>query len=131
MTPVPSSEGEKINWINYRTGLKGVYLRMEANEVKASIKIEITQESDATEESYFNQLKKFRKKLAVIEKDWNWESTVPDGRSLSKNKIETSLEGVSILNKGDWPLLISFFKQHLIVLDAFWNSVKYSFRDYN
>jgi len=28
MSPVLSSEGEKINWINYKTGVKGLQFKM-------------------------------------------------------------------------------------------------------
>jgi hypothetical protein len=34
---------------------------------------------------------------------------------------------VSILQKNDWPALISFFKTRIIALDEFWSSVKYDF----
>ena len=30
MQPVLSSEGERVNWINYKTGAKHIYFRMDA-----------------------------------------------------------------------------------------------------
>ena len=41
MTPVHSSEGMKINWINYRTDVKDVYFRMDADSHGATIAITI------------------------------------------------------------------------------------------
>ena len=31
MAPVPSAEGDTTNWINYKTGVKHVYFRMQAD----------------------------------------------------------------------------------------------------
>jgi hypothetical protein len=38
---VPSAEGIKINWVNYHTGLKDVYFRMNAGQRSAAISISI------------------------------------------------------------------------------------------
>jgi len=130
MNPIPSSEGENINWINYKTGLKGVYFRMEADAIKAAIRIELSLENSTKQQTYFSRLKNFNGALEVINKEWTWEPATFDGTGRLKSKIETTLAGVNLLNKEDWPLLISFFKQHLITLDKFWNCVKYSFEEY-
>ena len=37
MAPIPSAGGEKINWINYKTGVKHIYFKMEADQKFASI----------------------------------------------------------------------------------------------
>ncbi len=42
LAPIPSAEGQKVNWVNYKTGIKHVYFRMQADHKKASISIEIT-----------------------------------------------------------------------------------------
>jgi hypothetical protein len=41
ITPHPSAEGIKINWVNYKTGIKHLYFRMQAENRSASIAIEI------------------------------------------------------------------------------------------
>ena len=35
MNPVLSSEGEKINWVNYKTGEKGIRFKMHADNRSA------------------------------------------------------------------------------------------------
>ncbi|MFA6277828.1 MAG: DUF4268 domain-containing protein, partial [Pedobacter sp.] len=42
MKPILSAEGLPINWINYKTGIKNIYFRMDAEQHKAIISIEIT-----------------------------------------------------------------------------------------
>jgi len=41
MSPILSAEGIRANWVNYKTGLKHVYFRMNANKRSASIAIEL------------------------------------------------------------------------------------------
>ena len=41
MKPVPNSYGRRINWPNYKTGVKDIYFRMRAEREFASIGIEL------------------------------------------------------------------------------------------
>ena len=43
MRPVKNSEGGSINWLNYKTGIKHIYFRMDANTDHARIAIELRQ----------------------------------------------------------------------------------------
>ncbi|RZK03164.1 MAG: DUF4268 domain-containing protein, partial [Flavobacterium sp.] len=53
MSPIPSAEGVKQNWINYKTGLKDVYFRMQADHEKASISIDISQKDIEIQEIFY------------------------------------------------------------------------------
>jgi hypothetical protein len=55
MAPVPSAEGVPTNWINYKTGLKHVYFRMQADNRLASIGIELTHPDAGIRELFFEQ----------------------------------------------------------------------------
>lgn len=63
LAPVLSSEGLKVNWINYRTGLKHVYFRMDADKRKASIAIEITHPDIGIQELFYEQFEEFKSLL--------------------------------------------------------------------
>ena len=128
MAPVLSAEGERINWINYKTGEKGIRFQMQADNKKAYIAIEITIADKGLQQLYFEhfvQLKNIFKQ--TVPEEWQWElhSTNEEGKTISK--IYKELDHVSVFKKEDWPELISFFKKHIIALDAFWSNVKYSF----
>ena len=128
MTPVLSAEGEKISWVNYKTGEKNIFFRMETDGRNAIVAIELTHGDKDIQQIYyeqFRQLKKFM--LDATGEDWTWllHTTNEYGKTVSR--IYTSLPGVSILKKEDWPALISFFKNNMIALDEFWSNVKYSF----
>jgi hypothetical protein len=128
MSPVPSAEGLKINWINYRTGIKDVYFRMDINNKSAQIYISIEHQDAAIREMYFQQFKQFELLLhAALEEDWEWQQDVTINNDKVSSRICKELGGVSIFNKDHWPELISFFKPRIIALDSFWENARYSF----
>lgn len=124
MTPVSSASGEKVNWVNYKTGIKGISFRMEASNTGAKVYVSINAPGAIRESLYqrFLSLKNLFHDVAGSEWEWHANKTDVDGNTLSV--IETTLPGVSIFKKEDWPALISFFKKSMISLDAFWYQVK-------
>ena len=128
MSPVLSSEGEKANWINYKTGEKDIYFRMNADNKKASIGIELTHKDEGIQALYFEQFLQLKNLLHnALEEDWNWLLHTRDEHGKPISRIYTEINGVSIFKKEDWPQLISFFKPRIIALDEFWSTVKHAF----
>lgn len=127
MSPVPSADGERINWVNYHTGVKHIFFRMDAGVRSASIAISIEHGDQAIRELYFEQFVMLRYALvAELEEEWEWQKQVSTpGRVASR--ISRTLTGPSVFNRDSWPELISFFKPRIISLDAFWSTAKYGF----
>lgn len=128
MSPVLSAEGEKINWVNYKTGEKNIHFRMQADNKKAGISIDLTHKDRDIQQLYFEQFRELRKFLLdAAGEEWTWQLHTVDDFGKIVSRIYTEKENVSIFKKEDWPQLISFFKQRMIALDEFWSNVKYSF----
>jgi hypothetical protein len=128
MTPVMSADGEKVSWVNYKTGEKNIAFRLEADNKKAMVAIELTHTDTDVQQLYYEQflqLKKIFESTAGEEWTWHLHTTDEYGRIISR--IYTELQQVSVFKKEDWPALISFFKSNIIALDEFWSNVKYSF----
>ena len=127
MQPILSSEGEKINWVNYKTGAKHIYFRMDAGK-GASIGIEIAHPDAEKQQEYFNRFVQIKTLFhnTVVE-EWTWQTNVEDENGKFISRIYTEILNVNIFNKADWPALISFFKPRIIALDEFWNNVKHGF----
>jgi len=118
MSPIPSAEGMRINWINYRTGIKDVYFRMETLGNSASIYISLEHKDPGIRELFFEQFLELSLMLEnALEEEWTWKSP----------KIIKELPNVSVFNKDQWPDLITFFKPRIIALDSFWENAKYNF----
>lgn len=128
MSPILSAEGEKISWINYKTGEKNISFRMHADNKKASISIELTHKDTEIQQLYFEQFLQFKNLFddAVNEK-WDWQLHIYDEHGKLVSRISKEKTGVSIFRKQEWPELISFFKPRIIALDEFWSSIKYAF----
>lgn len=128
MSPVLSAEGMPTNWINYKTGLKNVYFRMQADKKLATIGIEMTQPDPEIQQMFFEQFEALKEMLhEAVGEEWIWDLHTYDENGKVISRIYTELRGVSVFKQDDWPALISFFKPRIMALDAFWNDAKYSF----
>jgi len=127
MQPILSSEGEKVNWVNYKTGAKHVFFRMDAAR-EASIAVEITHPDLSVQQEYYNRFIQLKTLFhQTVGEEWLWQTKVKDENERSISRISTYISDVNIFNKADWPAMISFFKPRIIALDYFWNQVKHSF----
>lgn len=125
MKPVRSAGGDTVNWLNYKTGIKDIYFRMEADTKQASIAIELRHPDAELRQLYYEQLLSLKNILYnCTGEEWNWqlEHTNEDGMKLSR--IVSIQTGVNVFREEDWPLIISFLKPRLIALDEFWEMVK-------
>lgn len=128
MQPILSAEGEKVNWINYKTGEKHIYFKMQADNKKASIGIELSHPDLGVQQLYFEQFQELGRFLvAETGEEWDWLLHTYDDTGRQVSRIGTTLAPINIFKRDDWPALISFFKPRIIALDAFWSNVKYSF----
>lgn len=127
MGPVPSAEGLKINWVNYKTGIKDVHFRMDTLGDSAAISISIEHSDAGIRELFMEQFTELKVVLHdALGEEWDWQHrALANGREISR--IVKELPGVSVLNKDQWPELISFFKPRIIALDSFWENAKWSF----
>ncbi|PST83212.1 DUF4268 domain-containing protein [Pedobacter yulinensis] len=124
----PSAEGEKVGWINYKTGIKHLYFKMDAGSHHASIAIEMAHPDAGIRALMYEQFLPFRTLLhGMLGEEWDWSSEHQDAFGKTSARIGTELGGVSVFNRSDWPALISFFKPRMLVLDAFWTDAQYSF----
>lgn len=128
MKPVLNAEGESINWLNYKTGIKYIFFRMDADNKQASIYIELTHPDKIQREQCYNQFLQLKPMLnEIIKKEWQWQEENIDEHGKPLSRIGTALNSVNIFNRTDWPAIISFLKSRIIALDEFWSLIKYSF----
>lgn len=128
MAPVPSSEGEKINWINYKTGVKHIRFVMQLNDQDALVGILITHSDAATRKNVYSRFMQLKNIFQQTAKgDWIWEENAYDEFDKPVSIIYTELAGKTIKDQQNWPEIISFLKRHMVALDEFWGTVKYGF----
>jgi len=120
LAPVRSAEGVKINWINYKTGVRFISFKMDVFNGEAYVGIELSNPDLDKQRRFFDQFKFLRPELEeTLGEEWIWEEAVNfEGNIMSR--IFTTLPKVSINRESDWPQLISFLKTRIILLDKFW-----------
>lgn len=128
MKPVPSAGGEKVHWLNYKTGEKNIFFRMDATKESAIISIELTHSDPGMQALYFEQFL-MNKQLLKNEtgEEWNWQLHTINAEGRIITRIYKSLSGVNIFNRAQWPQIISFLKPRIIALDNFWAVAKWGF----
>jgi len=125
-----NSEGEKVNWVNYHTGYKDLYFRMEAGKNSASISIQLTHPDSLMRELYYDKFLSFRTIMhKALNEEWIWEMENADEHGKITSKIFMEKKGVSVYDKATWPEIISFLKPRVIALDEVWNEIKDAFED--
>jgi hypothetical protein len=128
MRPVQAADGEKRNWLNYKTGIRDIFFRMDADRESATVAIELRHADPNTRKEIFA---KFAALKTLLEENtgeqWIWEPNHQDEVGRTVSKISHQIKGVNIFNSADWPAIISFLKPRIIALDAFWYIVKDGF----
>ena len=128
LAPIPSAEGTKINWINYRTGVRHFNFRLNALDNRASISLELDHPDVDLQQLYFDQLKAMQIIFdSIMQEAWDWQLLHVTDQGKQVSRVIHQIGGVKVLNRNDWPALISYFKQRIIKLDQFWTEVKDQF----
>ncbi len=130
MKPVPNAEGLFINWVNYKTGVKHIYFRMDAEQKYASVTIEIAHPDAGVRELLFEQFEAFKLILAdTLNEQWDWQPLATNNFGKEVARIEIVFPKLSVYNQQQWPDIIAFLKPRIIALDEFWVDVKPIFED--
>jgi len=128
MGPVLNTDGLRTNWINYKTGVKHIFFRMQADNKTATIAIEIAHPDPELQQLFFEQFATYKAMLhGTLNEKWEWQLHTTDDYGKTVSRIFTEITSVSIFQKEDWPRLISFFKPRIIALDEFWSDAKPAF----
>ena len=121
MAPVASASGEKINWINYKTGIPHLFFRMNAGKESAYIGIEMPQNISEHAPKFYQQFLLLKPMLQdQMKETWIWEEAFENETYQPISRIYTQLKPANIFNVADWPAIISFLKPRIIALDYFW-----------
>ncbi|HKZ67100.1 MAG TPA: DUF4268 domain-containing protein [Chitinophagaceae bacterium] len=128
MRPLPCSKGEPINWLNYKTGIRHLYFRMDTDNKQATIAIELRHKDPLLQQYYFEKFRELKKIFQqTITEEWQWELHGSDEDGKLVSRISSTLKDVNIYYTNDWPAIISFLKPRMLALDNFWTLVKEGF----
>lgn len=128
MAHVPAAGEEKLNWLNYKTGIRHLYFKTDADRDHASIAIVLAHPDVDEQQGFYHQLLLSKKMLeAETHEPWTWQAPAPDENGKMSSRVYCRLNGINVFNQGDWPAIISFLKPRLVALDAWWQTARYGF----
>ncbi len=124
MRKLKSVNGKNINWINYPSDVKDIYIRLEADQSGARMCIDLQPKDDSIRSILWEQLTELR---AVMEKEvgvaeWNEFDRVFQGRNVSR--VAWTLEGVNFYKEEDRVRIKDFLRSKLVQFDAFYQEYK-------
>lgn len=128
MSPVPSATFEKVNWVNYKTGIKGIIFKLDAIKNTTSVTVEIFLKDTMLQHQYFEIFNNFTAELQKIGVNkWVFQKDYFQENKGFVSLIAAELKNVNVFKEDDWPTMISFLKQYMLGLDKFWASYKPAF----
>ena len=128
ISPVPSATLEKVNWVNYKTGIKGISFKMDTCKDSAEVMVEIFLKDTMLQHQYFEIFNNFALEMNKIGANkWVFQKDYFQENKGFVSLIAAELKNVNVFKEDDWPTMISFLKQYMLGLDEFWASYKPAF----
>lgn len=125
MRNIRSSNGKKMNWINYPTDVKNTYLRVVTESNGVSLCFDIQFKDQGIQSIVWEQLMELRKVLeSEMEYPTLWEGNKISSNGLNIGRISWTLSDVNYYDKSQWDKIIEFLKQRMIEFDHFYQEFK-------
>lgn len=122
MTLERSKSGRKVNWINYNSGIKFLFIRLEATSKNAIFSIDIQPKDDGVREIIYEQFTELKKVLEIeFNEPGNWREhfVLPNQQEISR--IYWELDNVNMFKREDKQKIFDFFKLNLLAFDRFYS----------
>jgi Domain of unknown function (DUF4268) len=130
MRQFPPAHDPKTKWVNYHTGIRGIYFRLEAGSGMVRVSITLEHSDPGIRALFYGQWEELKTILESASlQTWTWlpETYLQDGRAISRIYVEKG--NVSIFSRPDWPEIFEFMSGALVPLDETWAECHEVFRD--
>lgn len=120
-----SAHGNKVKWVNYNTGIKHLYLRLEADKKSARICIDLQHKDDDIRELFYEQFKALKTVFhEIMETEWVWVEKHINETGFNQCRIYIEIDEFNIFDKTTWKKAFKFYKNYLLKFDSFWVEFK-------
>lgn len=120
-----SADGKRINWLNYPSGLKDIYVRIDADKRHTYLSIDIQSKDDGIRAIIYEQFTEMRRVMEDImgyKAEWIEHYFVTNTNEISR--IWWELPDVSMFKKEDKVIIFDFLKTRLVAFDEFYSEFK-------
>jgi hypothetical protein len=117
------ASGKKVNWLQYRTHLQNVYVRLETINKACKFCFDIQFKDDSIREIVWEQMGELKKLLtSEMGSEGNWIEDYSSGTIKSMCRIEWTLENTNYLTASNKEKIFDFFEDKLLRFDRFYDS---------
>lgn len=120
-----SSTGRRINWLNYPTEAKELYLRLHADGKSCALFFDIQCKDDGVREVIWEQMGELKAVLVEemkSEGEWIENQPTADGRTISRIKWERT--DLDYYKEEDVPKIYNYLKEKSVSFDRFYQEYK-------
>ncbi len=125
MRSINSSNGRSINWLNYPSDVKDIYIRLEADSKGAKLCFDIQPKDDGIRSilwEQMNELKSVMESKIGPADGWNEFNHYIGDRAVSR--IFWEMKNINYLKEEDQTSFNNFFKEKLLLFDEFYQEFK-------
>lgn len=119
---IPNAEGKFIQWLNYPTGVKDIFVRFKVDNKRSVISIDIQSKDEGIRDLIWEQFQELRKVFegnVSLPPIWDKAATNDAGKSIYQ--IRWELENVSLYNPENEKEIMHFFKEVMVGFDSFYS----------
>ena len=119
-----SSNGKRLNWLNYPTDVKSIFIRLEADQNGARVCFDIQHKQDDLRAIIYEQMTELKLVLeSTISSETKWfEDYLLLDKTISRIQWENN--NVNFYNELDRDKIYTFYKRTLIEFDEFYQNYK-------
>ena len=120
-----TASGRKMNWLQYKTDIKHIFLRLETNKSTVRVCFDIQFKDQAIREIVWEQMGELKKVLTDemgeegIWEEHYWNETISDFSRIYWEKTD-----LNYLNTEKRKIIFDFFEDKLIRFDKFYDTYK-------
>lgn len=125
MRPIRSSNGRKMNWLNYPSDAKDLYIRLDCDKNGARLNFDIQAKNAGVREIIWEQLHELK---VVLEESMGtngkWIENMSSESVPCFHRISWEKSDVNLYNSSDHQAIHSFLKDRITQFDSFYQEYK-------
>jgi hypothetical protein len=125
MRETRSRNGKGINWLQYPTNLKNLYVRLEATKNSASFYVDLQWKDEGIRSIVYEQMTELKAVMTESMKDpGEWLESFYDAEGQEISRIRWTLPGVNYYKELDHSKIYDFLEEKLRGFDEFYQEYK-------
>jgi hypothetical protein len=125
MVKVKSSNGRKINWLNYPSDVKDIYIRLHVDSKSAKLCFDIQSRDSGIRSIIWEQMTELKKIMEVtMGCKGIWDEQFYNNEGVAISQIKWEKHGVNFYDENHKREIFEFLKEKLVAFDLFYQEFK-------